>query len=458
MHSGNVLRTIQRALRCSGSAVGLAVAICFALSAGLGLSLSGVASAQDASHAGVVVQFDDHAQRVRSVVFSDTISGIRALELSGLDVVTTATSFGPTVCAIEGVGCPADDCFCNQVRYWGYNYWDGSAWQGYAVGAGSSVISQTGAVEGWRWGSFGDAQTPAPQATAVLKAFDRLKPRQVISDGSYGGVGSTVEMLLALGANGMDADAWRRSADAPAVTDYLTIQSASFSRSGAAAAGKVATALAGADACLPIGLLTPADYFSPTLGAYSVQSGPNAWAVLGALALSETVPGSAVQALYAQIQSDGGWEWAPGWGSDTNSTALAIQALVAAGKPVSATAIVSGLAYLKSAQNDDGGFAYAPADDGSALSDANSTAYVVQALAATGQDPLGPAWTVNANNPIRYLLSLQLGDGSFAWQAGTGSNQLATQQVIPALLGHAYPLQRAELAGCPGVYVPIIMR
>ena len=113
MHSGNVLRAIQRVLRCSGSAVGLAVAICFALSAGLGLSLAGVASAQDASHAGVVVQFDDHAQRVRSVVFTDTISGIRALELSGLDVVTTATSFGPTVCAIEGVGCPADDCFCN---------------------------------------------------------------------------------------------------------------------------------------------------------------------------------------------------------------------------------------------------------------------------------------------------------------------------------------------------------
>jgi hypothetical protein len=152
--------------------------------------------------------------------------------------------------------------------------------------------------------------------------------------------------------------------------------------------------------------------------------------------------------------AEGGWEWAAGWGADTNSTALAIQALVAASEPVSATSVVCGLAYLAGAQNGDGGFPYAPGG----ASATNSTAYVVQAIIAAGQDPSGPVWTISNTTPISYLLTMQLADGSFAWQPGTGSNQLATTQAIPALLGQAHPAQQREIAACPAVHLPTLSK
>ena len=85
-----------------------------------------------------------------------------------------------------------------------------------------------------------------------------------------------------------------------------------------------------------------------------------------------------------------------------------------------------------------GGFAYAASTLESGA-DANSTAYVVQALYAAGEDPAGAAWASEDGTPISYLLSAQLEDGSFAWQPGTGANFLATAQAIPALLGQPYP-------------------
>ena len=90
--------------------------------------------------------------------FTEPISGLAALEQSGLDITVADTSFGPAVCAIEGVGCPADNCFCDANRYWAYSYADGADWQSYPVGASQSVISTTGAIEGWFWGG---ARRPA---------------------------------------------------------------------------------------------------------------------------------------------------------------------------------------------------------------------------------------------------------------------------------------------------------
>jgi hypothetical protein len=91
--------------------------------------------AQAPNQATVIVQFDDQARVVRSIEFTAPISGLTALQWSGLHVVYSGTRFGPAVCSIEGVGCPATDCFCNAGKYWGYNYWDGDSRQGYAVGA-----------------------------------------------------------------------------------------------------------------------------------------------------------------------------------------------------------------------------------------------------------------------------------------------------------------------------------
>lgn len=412
-------------------------------------------NAQALNQADVIVQFDDHAHVVRTIAFTQPISGLAALEWSGLQVVTTTTSFGPAVCSIEGVGCPAENCFCDPNRFWAYSYWDGRAWQSYAVGANASVISQTGAVEGWRWGEFGAPQVAATQTLAAAEALTWLQARQSITNGGYSSVGAAVETMLAVSANGLAAAHWRRTTTSPSVQDYVAVNGAAFTR-GAAAAGKLALAVAAADACLPAGALTPQGYYSPTLGAYSKQSGPNSLAILGAVAISESVPVSAPTSLKAAQQADGGWEWAPGWGADTNATGLAVQALLATGEQISSATVISALAFLQAAQQPDGGFAYDLAPN--APSDANSTAYVVQALLAAGEEPTTARWTVSATNPISYLLALQLADGSFQWQPATGSDQLATQQIIPALLGQAHPLARQAVVSCPATYLPLVAK
>ncbi len=393
---------------------------------------------------------------VRPITFTTPLSGLAALQASGLEVTVAETSFGPAVCAVAGVGCPADDCFCGGDNFWNYSAWDGEAWVGYPVGASSSIISSTGAIEGWRWGVYtGTATSPVGIVEAVPAALEWLHAQQSIYDGGYGGMGGVAETLFAIGANGIAARDWQ-TPKGVSLEDNARAQQTRFSRRDVASAGKVAVGLAAGDACWNGRGRLPMDFFDEELGAFAADSGPNAWGILGTLALSETVPVAAVDALRAAGQPDGGWEWMAGFGSDSNTTTLVIQTLIAAGEPVTATEVVSGLAYIKQAQQDDGGFAYDLTSGGG--SDANSTAYAVQALVAAGENPAGEAWSVdgatpngvtpNGVTPIDYLLSLQLEDGSFEWQAGTGSNLFATQQAIPALLQRPYPIAVRAVEKC----------
>lgn len=409
------------------------------------------------AHATVIVQFGDHDLAARTITFTAPISGLGALELTGLAVITTDTGFGPAVCSIGGVGFPANNCFGGGSVFWNYNYWDGSAWQGYLVGAGSSSVND-GTVEGWRWGEWGSSMQPARPVTAALQAFNWLAPRQSLTDGGYGGDGATAEAQLAVGANDYAADAWRRQTSAPALSGYQLLYASRFASQGAGEAGKLAVAMIATNACWTSSTLRPSAYYNSGTGAYSSGAGPHSWAMLGTSALSQTVPSLAKTYLKSLVQSNGAWEWSPGWGTDTNSTALAIQALIAAGEPSSSSTITNALAYLKSAQNSDGGFPYDPASIYGTDSDADSTAYVTQAILAAGQDPTSASWQSGGNDPYKFLLSAQLGDGSFEWQIGTGSNQLATEQATVALLGRPFPLRIAQPRSCTSINFPMIKR
>lgn len=435
----------------------------------LGAALAGLLTLPEQSlladgpdQADVVAQFEDDSVIVRRVSFSAPISGLKALELSGLDVITADFGGGfIAVCSIDGLGCPADDCFCSPSHFWSYSFWNGMDWEGYPVGAVASSISD-GAVEGWRWQSFLTSvppAKPAPPITAASSGLEWLRAQQSITNGSYGNsMGGAVDALLAIGANGYSASEWRRAPDSPSLLAYTLGNGAAYSNESAAAAGKLSLALAAADSCVPAGVVQASQFYSPTMGAYGPGSGPQSWAMLGVAAISQTIPASATQYLLAMSQPDGGWEWQPGFGSDSNTTALAVQALIAAGEPATSTAVVSGVAYLKSAQNADGGIGYIPGSD----SDTNSTAWAVQALSAAGEGPgsggtLG-AFLLSSTRAISYLIGMQLPDGSFEWQPDLGSNMLATQQAIPALLDRPYPIRPADLAFCPAIYLPSVYK
>ena len=114
----------------------------------------------------VVIQFSPEEYRVEEVQLEDPASGFEVLKQTGLEI--SANDFGDgffAVCAIEGVGCPSNDCFCDEDTFWNYQYWDGTEWFDYQVGATETRI-EAGAVEGWRWGEF--ASYSLPPADEIL--------------------------------------------------------------------------------------------------------------------------------------------------------------------------------------------------------------------------------------------------------------------------------------------------
>ncbi|MGW3956727.1 prenyltransferase/squalene oxidase repeat-containing protein [Streptomyces sp. NPDC004752] len=112
---------------------------------------------------------------------------------------------------------------------------------------------------------------------------------------------------------------------------------------------------------------------------------------------------------------------------DTNSTAAAVQALAATGGHKDATG--KAVTWLKSVQNEDGGWGYAPGG----ASDANSTAVVIGALAAAGERPAevvkGGKDGKDGKSPYDALLKLALpcsgeggGEGEGTGEDGKGKD------------------------------------
>jgi len=402
----------------------------------------------------IVVKFAPGENIVRPISFTAPISGYAALRLTSLEVITHEYAWGFAICSIGGVGCPESDCFCYPNKFWNYKYWDGQAWKGYVVGPSESTLLD-GAMDGWQWGEFTDPDPlPAPLVQSAASALQWLQLKQSLTNGGYTNDSGSAEALLAVAANNHNAIDWRLQANSPSLHDYWAGHGARYSAKGAAEAGKLVVGLAASDTCWPALAMRPTQYYSPTSGAYDPETGFHAWGMLGSLALDQPVDTAAIQYLKSMIRPDGGWEWNSGFGSDSNTTSLAIQALIGAGEPLTTTEIVSGFVFLKSAQNSDGGFTYQPGSPYGTDSDANSTAYAVQVIYAANQDPMGVAWTVGSANPLAYLLSLQLPNGSFPYQAGGNENLYATTQAVPALLGRAFPLKVNNLPPCPAVYVP----
>lgn len=135
-------------------------------------------------------------------------------------------------------------------------------------------------------------------------------------------------------------------------------------------------------------------------------------------------------------QVDGGWGFDAKGSSDTNTTALVVQALIASGQGGDAT--TRGMAYMEGALQSTGLY---PFDGKSGEGDVNSTAYVLQAKIAARANPAEITRTRAA------LVALQNPSGAFPFQkAAPDDNLLATVQAIPALNGVAFPALRSSSA------------
>lgn len=287
---------------------------------------------------------------------------------------------------------------------------------------------------------------PAAHEDAIQRALAWLATQQG-ADGGFANPGTTCDVAFALAAAGHNPGAWRPTPLGPSVMDYLASHAASYAI-GAAQTGKLMVAVVAAG-------LDPADFggmdllehlrsFADGAGAYGAGAMDQAWAILGLLAAGQPVTEAERAVLRAYQQENGGWEGAPGWGTDTNTTALAVQALLAAGDAPTSQAIQAARAHFLDQQNEDGGFPYTKPSPWGSDSDANSTAYVLQALLAMGEDPTAEPWRRPGGDPVEALLRFQDPSGAFAWQPGFGANLLATAQAVPALAGKTLPLPAGQ--------------
>ncbi len=134
------------------------------------------AHAQGPNQVALIVQHGNGSLVTRCVAFSEPhLTGYQILTRSGLDVVAAVGSLGAAICAIEGEGCEARNCFCQSPpNYWSYWKLVNGEWTYSQMGANSAQV-HPGSVEGWTWGpgnpppmiSFADVCAPPPPPTDI---------------------------------------------------------------------------------------------------------------------------------------------------------------------------------------------------------------------------------------------------------------------------------------------------
>ncbi|HEV8557280.1 MAG TPA: prenyltransferase/squalene oxidase repeat-containing protein [Actinophytocola sp.] len=250
-------------------------------------------------------------------------------------------------------------------------------------------------------------------------------------DGSFPSIGqsSTADAVYALVASGVNPSRVRTGGNS--AIDWIYTQTGSLDSTGTAAKFLLALILARRSTVAPNGfdyLARVRNAFDPATGLYDANPTGNHYALIALRAAGQRVPAAAIQALLAQQQADGGWSaYLPPQNTDTNTTAVAIIALILNGR--SGAPVTRALGYLRTQLAPEGGFTFSTVFGNA--SDANSTGLVIPALLAAGQNLR--RWEVGGIDPVERLLQLQEPSGAFRFSdAFPGDNAFATFQAGPA--------------------------
>lgn len=294
----------------------------------------------------------------------------------------------------------------------------------------------------------GLAPVAAQKDAAVEQAINYIRTQQQ-ADGSFAGLGpsSTADAIYALAAADVKIADIKQGGASP--IDFIKSQAkGSGSDTGVAAKYLIAMLLAGQPPRQPDGTDLVAEVqrgYNAQTGQYGKDVTAHAYALIGLIAAGSPPAVAAVDALKKLQLPDGGWSFdgTPATGSDTNTTALAVQALAAVGDQ--SDAVTKAVAYFKAQQNADGGFPYSQSSQFGTASDANSTALSIQALVAADENLAN--YAKNGKTPTDRLRAFQNQSGAFRYQdAQPDDNQFATYQAAPALLSVPLPLEPIAVA------------
>lgn len=317
------------------------------------------------------------------------------------------------------------------------------AGRGFSFPGGRTVAGLAVAVVAAATAPAIASHTSPAAAAAASDALAWLEGRQLPNGSLANDTGMTAELVLAIKAAGRDPNAW-----VPSPVTYLQQNVGAAIAEGPGRVGKVILAVkaAGRD---PRGFggrnLVMEIQGAEVAGLYDPFLAGQAFAMLGLRAAGAPAGDLAAAQVLRSQDALGGWSWTGlPVDSDTNSTALAVQALLSAGSTATSaaasTAVLRAIGYLHLQQSDDAGFAYQRVSAfclGVCDSDPNSTAYVIQALAAARESFDGAGWQKAGRNPVQALIEMQGADGSFAGYGELGKI-LATVQAVPGLLGKSF--------------------
>lgn len=273
---------------------------------------------------------------------------------------------------------------------------------------------------------------------ASSKAFDFLIAKQN-PDGGWGSPGQTLDVLLALQAAGWQPNSFETEGATPLA--YLAANIEAYIDSGPDAIGKsiLGISATGVDPTsfsnidLSQRLM---DTFSETDQVFGNPKNTwhQAFAILGLNNAGLNIPRGVIDTLIGLQQEDGGWEYTTGLGTSPDNTALAIQALLAAGIPKEEESIVKAINFLHSKQTPDGGWG-----------DSSTTAFTLMALNAL-DEPLEIWKTPTKRDPLHALFSFQKPNGAFVynWEM-PDDNLMSTTAALLAIYDGYYDLPARDV-------------
>lgn len=307
------------------------------------------------------------------------------------------------------------------------------------------------------------ALADGPSAVAWLKG-------QQNADGGFGSpvsaLGTTADAILAAAAAGENALNWGNAGktETPFRTalDYLKANVGPVNKAGLLAKTILALTANGQNprTILGVDLIARLEGMVGSDGKIGGDAdfvNEHCFAMIALKSARRPIPPAAVDYVLSRQIADGTWAWDGGTAAgsgDNNTAAIAVVALIAGGVPADHPQIQKTMTHLKNQQNKDGGFPYISPSPWGTDSDANSTAVVIWAIVAVGQDPAGVDWKYfgqDGTSAFDRLRTFQNASGAFRWQdtGGTSSasadNLASTVQALIALQMKTLPFASMDV-------------
>ena len=309
-----------------------------------------------------------------------------------------------------------------------------------------AAASASAAMVAMRTWAVGAAKQTALADADVLERGAAWLQGQQVSDGGYpnlrgevafGATSDAVNALVALRNAGIEVETEEAAAylqeHAAAEVEAL-LGGAGRAAMAVAAAGADPSDVGGADLIELIG-----ESWDEDAGVYGADLISNLYALLGLAAAGEEVPEEAIAALEATQLEDGGWSYDGTTGRRRGCGHDGLRGPNAGrrGEGRGRCGCGRGDRSFRTVQVDGGAFAFSPG----APPDANTTALIVCALTAAGEDLGGADWA----GAVNALAAFQNESGAFRFtDQEPGDDIQVTTVALLALAGGALPVLPVE--------------